>query len=87
MHFAAGVRRSRVIRLSYSTGFFMLAAASKRERAIRLVYPPVYCELAFLDAAACTKKTEDQLRRTTFDLSARVTKCTEVYGGLFENLF
>jgi hypothetical protein len=32
-----------------------------------------------LDAAACTKKPEDQLRRTTHVLRARVIKFTEVY--------
>jgi hypothetical protein len=31
-----------------------------------------------LDAAACLKKSEDQLRRTTPDLRTRVAKCTEV---------
>jgi hypothetical protein len=40
-----------------------------------------------LDAAACINKREDQLRRTTRDLRTRVTKCTEVDGGIFEHLF
>jgi hypothetical protein len=35
-----------------------------------------------LDAAACINKREDQLRRTTRDLSTRVAKCTEVDGGI-----
>jgi len=39
-----------------------------------------------LDAAACIKKREDQLRRTTRDLRTRVAKCTEVDGGIFEHL-
>jgi len=39
-----------------------------------------------LDAAACIKKREDQLRRTTRDLHTRVTKWTEVGGGIFEQL-
>jgi hypothetical protein len=39
-----------------------------------------------LDAAACIKKREDQLRRTTRDLRTRVAKCTEVDGGIFERL-
>ena len=30
------------------------------------------------DAAACIKKCEDQLRRTTRDVRTRVAKCTEV---------
>ena len=34
------------------------------------------------DAAACTKKREDQLRRTTRDIRTRVAKCTEVDGGI-----
>ena len=37
------------------------------------------------DAAACIKKREDQLRRTTRDLRTRVAKCTEVDGGIFEH--
>jgi hypothetical protein len=42
---------------------------------------------SILDAAACVKKRADQLRRTTRDLSTRVAKCTEVDGGILENLF
>jgi hypothetical protein len=36
-----------------------------------------------LGAAACIKKREDHLRRTTRDLRTRVAKCTEVDGGTF----
>jgi DNA-directed RNA polymerase subunit M/transcription elongation factor TFIIS len=39
-----------------------------------------------LYAAACIKKREDQLRRTTRDLRTRVAKCTEVDGGVFEHV-
>jgi hypothetical protein len=39
-----------------------------------------------LYAAACIKKREDQLRRTTRDLSTRVAKYTEGDGGIFEHL-
>jgi hypothetical protein len=39
-----------------------------------------------LDSAACIKKRENQLRRTTRDLSTRVAKCTEVDGGISEHL-
>jgi len=39
-----------------------------------------------LDAAACIKKSEDKLRRTTCDLRTRVAKCTEVDGGIIEHL-
>ena len=42
---------------------------------------------SILDAAACIKKREDQLRRTTRDLRTRVAKCTEVDGGILEHLF
>jgi hypothetical protein len=35
-----------------------------------------------LDAAACIKKREDQLRRTTRDLRTPVAKCTEVDSGI-----
>ena len=38
------------------------------------------------DAAACIKKREDQLRRTTRDLRTQVAKCTEVDGGILEHL-
>jgi hypothetical protein len=41
---------------------------------------------SILDAAACIKTREDQLRRTTRDLSTRVAKCTEVDGGVLERL-
>jgi hypothetical protein len=36
----------------------------------------------FLDAAANTKKREDQLRRTTRHLGTRVAKSTEVHDGI-----
>jgi len=39
-----------------------------------------------LDAAACIKKREDQLRRKTRDLRTQVAKCTEFDGGIFEHL-
>ena len=39
-----------------------------------------------MDAAACIKKREDQLRRTTRDLGTRVGKFTGVDGGIFEYL-
>jgi hypothetical protein len=34
-------------------------------------------------AAACIKKREDQLRRTTRNFRTRVAKCTEVDCGIF----
>jgi len=39
-----------------------------------------------LDAAACIKKREGELRRTTRDLGTRVAKCTEADSGIFERL-
>ena len=39
-----------------------------------------------LDAAACIKKSEDQLRWKTRDFPTQVAKCTEVDGGIFEQL-
>jgi hypothetical protein len=39
-----------------------------------------------LDAAACIKEREDQLRRKTRDLRTGVVKCTEVDGGILEHL-
>jgi hypothetical protein len=39
-----------------------------------------------LDAAACIKKRENQLRRTTRDLRTRVAKYTKADGGIFEDL-
>ena len=39
-----------------------------------------------LDAAARTKKCEDQLRRKTRDIRTRVAKCIDVDGGIFGRL-
>ena len=39
-----------------------------------------------LDAAACIKICEDQMRRTARDLRTRVEKCVEVGGGICEHL-
>ena len=38
------------------------------------------------DAPACTRKREDQIRRTARDLHTRVTECTGVDGWIFEHL-
>jgi hypothetical protein len=40
-----------------------------------------------LDAAASTKKREDQIRRTSGDFRTRVAKCTETGDGTVEHLF
>ena len=40
-----------------------------------------------LDAAACIKKGEDQLRRTTRHLHTRFVKCAEVDAGIFGYLW
>ena len=40
-----------------------------------------------LDAAGCVKIREDQLRRTTHDLSTGIAKCPDVDGEIFEYLF
>jgi hypothetical protein len=39
-----------------------------------------------LDAAARIEEREDQLRRTSRDVRTRVSKCTEVGGGILERL-
>jgi hypothetical protein len=39
-----------------------------------------------LDGAGCVTKCEDQLRRTILDLRTRAAKCTEVDGGILEQL-
>jgi hypothetical protein len=39
-----------------------------------------------MDTAASINKPEDQLRRTTSDFRARVAKCIEVGGSIFQNL-
>jgi hypothetical protein len=39
-----------------------------------------------LDAAARTKKREDELRRTIRDFRKRVAKCIEANDGIFEHL-
>ena len=39
-----------------------------------------------LDAAARTKKRDDELRRTIRDFRKRVAKCIEADGGIFEHL-
>jgi len=39
-----------------------------------------------LDAAACIKKSADQLRRIMRDRRTRVAKCTEADSGIYEHL-
>ena len=57
----------------------------KREVFILNVDTPDGLLARILDSAACIKKREDQLRRTTRDLRTRVAKCTEVYSGISEH--
>jgi hypothetical protein len=52
----------------------------------RKVDTPEELLVRILDAAAGITKSEDTLRRTTRHLRTRVAKCTEVDGGIFENL-
>jgi hypothetical protein len=59
----------------------------KREGYKRNVGTPDELLDRILDAAAaCTKKHEAQLRGVTRDIRARVAKCAEVDGGIFEHL-
>jgi len=39
-----------------------------------------------LDAAACIRTRDDQLRRTARDLRTRIAKCAEVDGGILAHL-
>ena len=39
-----------------------------------------------LDVIACIKERQDALRRTTHHVFTRVTKFTDVAGGIFEHL-
>jgi hypothetical protein len=41
---------------------------------------------SILDAAARIRERRDQVRQTTYDIHMRAAKCTEVEGGMFENL-
>ena len=48
---------------------------------------PLVSFVRILEAAACRKESEEQLRRTNRELLTRVAKCIEVDGGVFEHLF
>jgi hypothetical protein len=39
-----------------------------------------------MDATACIKECQDELRRATRHVLTRVAKCSDVEGGIFENL-
>jgi hypothetical protein len=52
----------------------------------RNVDPPDELLARILDATACTKKREDQLRRTTRDLRTRAAECTVLTLG-FSNIY
>jgi hypothetical protein len=39
-----------------------------------------------MDAIACIKERQDELRRATRHVLTRVAKCIDVDGGIFENL-
>jgi hypothetical protein len=65
---------------------FCLWGRMKSEVYKRNVDTPDELLARILDAAACIKKREDQLRRTTSDLCTRVAKCTEVDGGICGHL-
>ena len=66
---------------SYLWGFL------KNEVNKRKVDTPDELLARILDAAACIKKSEDQLRRTTDDLPTRVAECVEADGVIFRNIY
>ena len=59
VHFATRVLRSRVVRLSWSSRFFMQAAASKMRASNSSVYPPLFCKLR--SSSNCTNKIVTEL--------------------------
>jgi hypothetical protein len=58
----------------------------KREVYKRKVNPRDELLARILNAAACIKIREDNLKRTTRDFRTRIAKCIEVDGGIFEHL-
>ena len=68
------------------TSDFCLCARISSEVYKRKVNTPDELLARILDAAACIKKREDQVRRTTRDLRTLVAKFTEVDGGIFKHL-
>jgi hypothetical protein len=54
------------------------------ERSLRKIGDGLLARI--LDATACIKKREHQLRRTTRDLRTRSAKCTVVNGGIIDDL-
>jgi hypothetical protein len=69
-----------------SAGFFFVGLDEERSLQ-RKVETRDELHARILDAAASMKKWEDRLRRATRDLRARIVKCIEVDGGIFEFLF
>ena len=67
--------------LNYFLWCWMMSEIYKRN-----VETPDELLARILDAAACIKKREDQLRQTTRDLRTRVAKCIEADGGTFKCL-
>ena len=70
-----------------SVNFFFLWGWMKTEVYQRKAATRDELHARILDAAALIKRLEDQFRRVTHDLRTRVSKCVEVDGGIFENLY
>jgi hypothetical protein len=75
--FESGTQCSSLLLFLCVRFFFFVWAWMKSE-----VYKRKELLARTLDAAARTKKREDQLRRTARDLRTRVAKCIEVGGGI-----
>ena len=65
---------------------FLLCGWMKSEVYTRKVDTAVELLARIVDAAACIKKSDDQLRRTTRHLRTPVAKFTEICGAICENL-
>jgi len=69
------------------SGTLLLVVLGERGSLQNIVDTPDQLFARILNAAACIKRREGQLRRKTRDIPTPVAKCTEVDGGIFEKLF
>ena len=76
-------------------GYRVRAVWIPRPKSVRFLFGEIYTKKVdtrddslglILDAAALTKKRKDKLTRTTRNFRTRVSRYTEVYGGIFKHL-
>jgi hypothetical protein len=86
VHFATRVRRCRVVRLSWSSRFFMQPAHPKCQPTNCLLYPPLFCKL-YPSSNPTNKNDGDRSGDSNISTSVTVRNLTHVHWKHFSHTY